>query len=638
MIKYINLGLIFLTLFVTTPSWSVTPVPGDASPILNMVEFPYQSFDYNKMFEYTRELLTRPPVKAMLKDIFADELKVTPALAKKLGLPAGGIKEMSEAQFMLLLEQNKAVWPMLDQYIKEVPRGDVTVKTKALHKKWHDKFKVVMDDPVLKAKLKKINDPLKPFILQTADGSAGYANPQLYSDTPLIHEDGSVTPPTDLEARFLKRIDQAKEEMAMNFYDWDLEKMTDAVIAKAATKSASGKPFPIRVGVYRGNLEGKAAPEATIAQFKRLVEASKKYPNLKPFSVDAVLLDHSKLISIDWSVKGKGAITSSSGNATQSCVGPEGDLCGTGIKSEFSIPNANHIVELDSDVSAQLANHELTKIMDMGLRGKEYPLSGTWQVFGEGKGVKIADRDYFIAAFTPNGAVGDINRQMISEMIRQRKGELRALQFAFSSEGVDDALYEAAIADIKKTGTFKFRSVGDTPMAAREWSVFVDMLGFEKDAKSGVFKLNPTNRWNKLPEKVKAILREQIKAAPTIYGTHQVAGPDGKKIEVTSKIHDKVIMDDEKGFFGTSFNFSENAEGNNEVILMFKDKNIIKQGHAMFEGLYKDATVPLYNVLMDKNNYLEKGPALKSDKCKVAGDEILKAIAGKKKKAPSKGK
>jgi len=641
--KYINLGLTLLTLFVTTPSWSVTPVAGDASPILNTTSFviPYESYDYNKMFAYTRELLTRKPVTDMLKEIFAEELKVSPALAKKLAIDAGGIKEVSEAQFMLLLEENKDLWPMLDQYIKAVPRGALTEKNKAIHKLWHDKFKTVLDNPKLKANFKKYNDPTRPFELKTESGGPGYRNATFVSDTKRVYLDANrkvvkTVAAQDMREGILDFIKGTTKQIKLNVYDFDLEVLSDELIALAKDGKDVSIGIDIRNAIGKGT--GKAAikaPEATKANYEKLLAASKKYKNLKVYAVDSVGLNHQKLIVRDWEVKDKGAVLMSSGNLTTSCIAPEGDLCGLGTKSPYSIPNANHYVVVDSDVHAQLANHELSKPLDMGLRGKENPLGGTWIVYKDGKGVKAADREYFVAAFSPNGALGDINQQIISEMIRQRKGELLALQFAFSSKEDGDAIYAAILADLNK-GIVPFRSVGDTPMAAREWSVFVDMLGIVKDPKTGIYKPDPKNKWNQLSEKVKEKLKAQIRAAPENYGTHQVMGPDGKMIEVTSKIHDKVIMDDEKGIFGTSFNFSDNAETNNEAIFLWKDKAIVADGHAMFEGLFADANKTLYEVLNSKNEYTEKGPPLKGGaKCKTAVDDVLSAIKPGKKRTPA---
>jgi len=623
----LKFGIIIFSIFVATPYGVIAQ--SSVEPIVSNFNIPTDSYDYNRMFKYSRDLLTRKPVQDLLKEVFAEQLKVDPKIAKLLNIPVGGIKELSEHQFILLLQMNKDIWPMLDQYIVEVP-DDVkdSAKFAAIRKDWHDKFLKILEDPKVKEKFIKYNNPLEPRILQTADQGPGYKNLEFYANTTLKYQDGKTIPPSNLKQKWIDFIKKAQKQIVLNVYDFDLTDVADELVA------ASKRGVDIRVGIDQRNV-------TTRPEVKAIFDQLAKNKNIKVFSVNSVGLNHQKICARDWELPGKGAVLASSGNLTQSCSGPEGDGIGK-IKSKFSIPNANHLVMMDSDVTSQLVNHELTKTLDMGLRGNEYPLSGTWMVLGDGKNIKPADRNYFEMAFSPNGALGDINDQIIGSMIRDRKGELKTLQFAFSSQGVDDALYEAATSEIKKTGKFNFRSVGDTPFADREWSVFLDMIGYEKDPKTGIYKINNKDKWNQLPESVKAQLRATVKAAPDVYGTHTVDLSDGTKLELTSKIHNKVMMDDEKGFFGTSFNFSENAEGNNETIIMFKDKKIIKDGQAMFEGLYDQSDKTLEQVILEKNKFPKNDPLVGSasssedgfgegKNCSIPMKSILNAIKQVKK-------
>jgi phosphatidylserine/phosphatidylglycerophosphate/cardiolipin synthase-like enzyme len=597
-------------------------------------DLPIDSYDYNRMFKYTRELLTRKPVEDLLKKVFEKQLQVTPELAKKLNIPVGGIKQLSEHQFVLLLQMNEELWPMLDQYIKEVPNINLdSEKQVALRKVWREKFEKILNDPKVMKKFTKFNNPLEPRILQTANGSAGYKNLEFYANTVLKYEDGKLVQPSNLKQKWIDFINKAEKQIVLNVYDFDLMEVADALVVKAE------QGLDVRIGIDDKVIHER--PEVK-AVFDRLDDVSKKLEksgkgSMKVFAVNAVGLNHQKLCARDWEIKGKGAVLSSSGNLTQSCSGPEGDALGK-VKSKYSIPNANHMVIMDSDVTAQLVNHELTKTLDMKLRGREYPLSGAWMVYGEGKGVPVAKRDHFIMAFSPNGALGDINEQMISEMIRRRNGELKALQFAFSSPSVDNALYEAAIKEIKKTGSFNFKSVGDTPFAGREWSVFLNMIGYTKDETTGIYSIDTKSRWNKLPEIVKAKIRQSVLAAPSVYGEKYVDLPDGTKLKLTSKIHHKVLMDSEKGFFGTSFNFSNNAEGNNEAIILFKDKKVINDGQAMFRGMEEEANKTLEDVILKKNDYLKLNPkpikGTAGGNCDAGLNNILKSIKEIKKNPP----
>ena len=610
MIRFFKLGLLLIGLiansYLVFAGPMPTPVPRPAvEKFVATFNLPIQSDDYNQMFKYSRELLTRKPVQDLLKGVFTEELKIDPKLSQMLNIPVGGMKEVSEHQFVLLLQMNKELWPMLDEYIKEVPEiAKDDAKQVAIRQAWTEKFKKVLEDPAVKEKFIKYNNPLEPRVLQTLDGNSGYRNTEFYANTLLKYKDGKIVQPSNLKQKWIDFIKKADKQIVLNVFDFDLTEVADALIERGA------HGVDVRVGIYNQNIVDR--PEVK-AVFDRLQQSGK----VKVFAVNSVGLNHQKLCARDWEVKDKGAVLASSGNLTQSCSGPEGDGVGK-LKSKFSIPNANHLVMMETDVGAQLVNHELTKTLDMGLRGSQYPLSGAWMILADTPKVAIEKRDNLILAFSPNGALGDINNQMIAEMVRQRKGELKAIQFVISSKGVDDAFYNAAIEDIKKTGTFKFKGVGDTPFAGRDYSVFLDMIGYVKDPTTGVYSLSNENRWNQLPDDVKKQLRKFIKAAPVEYGEHSGKLADGTSMKLSSKIHDKVLMDDEKGFFGTSFNFSDNALGNNETIILFKDKKIIKDGQAMFDGLDSQTTKTLEQVVIEKNRFAKP--------CENPVQSVLEAI------------
>jgi hypothetical protein len=172
--NFLNWGLIVLSLF-SHPHFA--SAQEEIKPIVSNYDLPIDSYDYNRMFKYTRELLTRKPVEDLLKKVFEKQLQVTPELAKKLNIPVGGIKQLSEHQFVLLLQMNEELWPMLDQYIKEVPNINLdSEKQVALRKVWREKFEKILNDPKVMKKFTKFNNPLEPRILQTANGSAGYKN------------------------------------------------------------------------------------------------------------------------------------------------------------------------------------------------------------------------------------------------------------------------------------------------------------------------------------------------------------------------------------------------------------------------------------------------------------------------------
>ena len=69
---------------------------------------------------------------------------------------------------------------------------------------------------------------------------------------------------------------------------------------------------------------------------------------------------------------------------------------------------------------------------------------------------------------------------------------------------------------------------------------------------------------------------------------------EGKVYPVTAKIHHKMMATGPFAIVGTSFNFSQSAEQNNEQILVFKDKNLVQFVGGVTEWLSKDSRASVY--------------------------------------------
>ncbi|MBI3544232.1 MAG: hypothetical protein HY075_13260 [Deltaproteobacteria bacterium] len=554
------------------------------------------STDYARMFEYARELLPRPEVKKFLKQVFKDELVISEELQQKYHFPEKET-EMAENQFILLLQENPRLWKLLDQYVQEIDSGkEGTAKQEARHKEWRAKFKEVIDDSMLE-RFKKHNDPTEAVPLVTADGSPAYSNLKLHVDHKRV-QDGNTIPPEDLRQIWVDFINGATKEWAMNVYDFDLQVLADAMIAKAK------EGIPGRVGIDAKVIE--ARPEV-----KAIFEQLKATKNIQAFAVDAVGLNHQKIVTRDWSIPEKASVLLSSGNATQSCVGPEGDMVAFDNRPKESVPNANHMITMDSYVMANLLNHELTKVLDMGLRGNGFPLAGSYRLPGP---VKNGKPTSIVITFSPHGAIGNVNNDLIAKLITDSRGPIRMLQFAFSSKGVEDALLERAQADVAAGHEFDFQSVGDTPFAMRDWSTFLSMSGYglEVDGKSHKYYELKDSPWVKaLGKNGIAKLREGIRVAPPYYGTHHWADPSGQDHEVTSKIHHKVLVvpgvepdhSDGAAILGTSHNFSENALHNNEQLMIIYDGEIAQQAMGMFEGLRVESKRSVVETAERRNSF-----------------------------------
>ncbi|UXR65042.1 hypothetical protein EZJ49_02105 [Bdellovibrio bacteriovorus] len=261
-------------------------------------------------------------------------------------------------------------------------------------------------------------------------------------------------------------------------------------------------------------------------------------------------------------------------------------------RTEYSIPNANHALLILGSLPAQATKAELKKTLEYKIRGQsQYPISGSYKIYGE-KQKANEEAPYIVLSFSPNGGEGDVNKSIYVPLIQNTKGSIEAVHFAFSSKQIQNALLERATRDMQEKGHFEFRSVGDTPFAMREWSAFLLLSGLKKDLPSGKYL---TDGEAPILQALGAAgvtdLQDKIRTAPAIYGERHFRLEDGSSVKTTSKIHHKVFIfpEDSLAVLGTSFNPSENAENNNEQIVIVKDANIVRQARGLFGYLYKNS-------------------------------------------------
>ena len=105
------------------------------------------------------------------------------------------------------------------------------------------------------------------------------------------------------------------------------------------------------------------------------------------------------------------------------------------------------------------------------------------------------------------------------------------------------------------------------------------MSGYQKvsNAESGKSYIDdPLSVWkNGLGEKNFMNIQEKIFIGPNRYKTGYIQS-DKKSYPVSAKIHHKILSASPFAILGTSFNFSDGAELNNEQILVFKDKDMVE--------------------------------------------------------------
>lgn len=548
-------------------------------------------FNYVEMFELTREVMTRKPARQFLDSVMKDQLKVNPELATKYGFTATSVKGFTETQMMTLLQEVPSIRDDIRKYLKEVPAdADKIVNSEALktlRASWREKFKKLSENTELLEKFFQKNNPLEPFIMELAPGKKGYGKFMTYVTHPYYYKVDGVDrlhPPDNAVQAIIDAINSAEKEIRFNVFDFDLDSIADALIA------AHNRGVDVMGGIDKGVIEMR--PEVKKI-YDRLVAAG-----IPMQAVDSVGLNHQKLITINWSVPGKGKVIMSEGNFTSSCLSPGGDLSGTALHSADSVPNANMVNIVESDELALVVHHELTKTIDprYALRGNEYPISGAYKLFGETPVGKKAR--WLTIAFTPNGALDSVSQNFIGRAIISVPGPVSMSQFAASSKIVEEALFAHALSEKAAGREFIFKSIGDTPFALQYWSIFLDMSGYSLDPNTP----KETRKYVKIPDSenkwLEALgpdnyekLKQSIRIAPKVYGTHFLKTLEGS-VEITAKDHHKLYIIGEPpnqiAIFG-SFNTSEGAEKNQEYIIALYDEELSEKMQGIVRWLSENS-------------------------------------------------
>lgn len=538
---------------------------------------PPKGHDYGAMFDLVRRALAGPQgprVRTFLRQAFRPELTVTEEEQRRHKLPSR-LKDVSTSQLLFLLERNPDMSPVVEAYLGEmealVPGSPEEAEAR---KRWRSAFRGLIAEKRLGDEFRRLNDPLEPMTLAAPAGGPGYRSAQVFVNHPT-QRDGAWKPGQDLVGVVLDFIRGTESELMLNVFDFDLLEVARAL----AEKAASGAK--VTVGIDKDVIA--ARPEVR-AVFDKLSAS----PNVSMVAVDAVGLNHQKMMARDWKDPARAKVLFSSGNLTRSCLSPGGDLAGRGLKAKDSVPNANHIITLRSQPAALTVADSLIKTLapEYRLRGNRYPLGGAFQVFGEGG--PGPDAPFMVLAFSPRGALGEVNRDVIRRVLLQSRGPIRMLQFAFSSSEVFDALVERARLEKAEGGRFDFKSVGDTAFAMASWSAFLKLSGYElQESPSGkryrALKANPLRA--ALGREAYAALKGDIRIAPPEYRKHTLRTPRGE-VEYDAKLHHKVLLSGGVAIAGTSFNLSENAEGNNEQMVVFRDPEIVAAMTAAFDGLF----------------------------------------------------
>jgi hypothetical protein len=86
---------------------------------------------------------------------------------------------------------------------------------------------------------------------------------------------------------------------------------------------------------------------------------------------------------------------------------------------------------------------------------------------------------------------------------------------------------------------------------------------------------------------------------------HSIKLNDGSSRDVSAKIHHKILTIADYAIVGTSFNFSKNAQGNNEQILIFREPDLARRVDGMTKWLAAQSGKTVTQEVERRNSYNE---------------------------------
>ncbi len=585
--------IVLLSSLLTFAPLSFAGPEGDYNEIEELLqvnrELQVDNYDYPRLFKVAGRIMSRPKIKAFLTNIFEGRLVINDDIREKFHLPQA-LDELPESLFVVILRKNPQLLPLIEEFIENVPRDATeTDEAKVFRKQFKSDFKKIAKGLGILKKFNKDGDAVRPVALFMHGGQPGYTSIKMLVNHPRLYPDGRVKRADDFIKRIIKFIDSAKKEIALNVYEFDIESIADALIR------AHKRGVAVRLGFDKNAMEHH---ENRMTLYHKLrayqSNGSSKKALFKVELIDSVGLNHQKIMTRDWSIKKASEVIFSSGNFTYSGISPLGDLAVNNFSHNSSKPNANNMLVIKSWALANLVNHELTKTIDLKLRGKAsktgYPLSGTYLIKGPKEG------SYIIVAFSPNGGLGDINNHIIARTIRHTQGPVKMLQFSASSEDVLEALKDRIKKEQDLGQRYDFRALGDISSLTQKWSLFLKKAGYTRLSKAESKKqlvqfvdADENDFRRLLGEAEFEDLRDNIRSPSEKYGMSYIKGPLGKSHLISVKLHHKAIVTG-RAFVTGSFNFSESAETNQEQIMVVVDEDIVKQAHAMFDGLWRETS------------------------------------------------
>lgn len=558
------------------------------------------SYEYDKLLMLATQIQTNKLLYDYLNKELISFLMIT---AEKQSLYEWDEKSkgLSEHQILAILQNSPELTSRVENYLAKVNannllNADVVALRNTMKLEFQDFLKT---KPELIERLHILGDQTQAFPIQSQNGKPAISGIDVFVNHPRI-ENGKTIPADDLKVLVKDFIGVARTEVWANFFDFDLMDVAE----KFAEKSTEG--VAVNIGIDANVITARPQVKA-VADYLETFRS--KGLDLVP--IDSVGLNHMKIIIRDPHGP-NAAILLLSGNLTQSCIGKEGDLVDLpeSIRPKESVPNANHAVIIKGSFPAIFARHHLVKVLKMGMRGQSgFPIGGAYKFYSQPTPAGKIKNPWMILSFSPNGGMGDINNDILKQILLTTTGPVRFLQFAFSSKVVTDAAalrIQRERMDAQTKGySFSpdFGAVGDAIFAMREFSSLLTMSGMQKSLETNVYSEDLSNPFAKTltPAELEKT-RSQMYAAPTLYSERAVV-VNGQSYPLSAKIHHKIMIipDWYITVAGTSFNFSVNAESNNEQIAIFRDERVARIILGAYEWLRVNSRGTVYELATKRN-------------------------------------
>lgn len=541
-----------------------------------------------ELFEITRVYLTNDIGREVLTKAFSGSLKFKNRLKNEnLKVPKNIDDLLTEGNLLRLLEENKKFRKLLMDYKKLVNRNKKRFVSDFL-----SEFEKIDKKEGIRLKASKL-DPSRPHILLDQEGKPSTRYLEVFTNHPMILDDGEVIEASDLFEEKKRFIRSLTGDIIANVYDFDLLGLADEFVEKV--KEGSN----VLIGIDKQTFEKKIGVRRVVNRLRR--------GGVKVVLVKTDGINHQKIIAGGIGKPGQGKLIFSSANFTASCIHPAGDFGESGLDHELSYPNANHFVEIHDDQLLTLVEHELAKTLELKLPINAYPLSNSYQLLGP-KVSGYGSTDLTVA-FTPNGGLSNIMSNILAPEIIGREGPLYLATFAYPTGDSHDAVFERAKLEMQRNGRFEVLTVGDSFFSTREWAAPLEMIGHQvehiDDTGIKLYTPNFDNRWlfNLGREEMRRMMG-QIYAAPEEYGRHQVE-VDGEVYEVEAKLHHKLkVLDANVAVIGNSANFSKSAVAkNHEQFLMVNHPVIANKARGIVRGLVDKSRKTLFQLISSRNKY-----------------------------------